>query len=308
MAQGKPHLTISPAAGWRTGLLVSLVLGVAGIGLMFGGEDFAPEAMMDPIEVLQRRIDAGEIELGFNGPSGYLESLLKALEISPRSQTFVFSKTSFQAPLISPSTPRALYFNDDVYLGWVQDGPVVEIASVHPKYGPLFYTLEQDPDSRPRFKQETVRCVSCHLPARADIPVPRLFVMSILPNRAGSAVGPYVLMTTDRSPLRERWGGWYVTGTRGDQFHRGNMLVGGAVQEDGAQQARGRHVSDLSGRFDVSPYRNSESDVVALALLAHQSDLHNLIGEAGYAVRNALQVEKERPGGGPQGTHTRRTL
>jgi len=37
----------------------------------------------------------------------------------------VFSQTSFQLRKISPQRPRAIYFNDDVYVGWVRGGGVV---------------------------------------------------------------------------------------------------------------------------------------------------------------------------------------
>src|SRR5215510_10804606 len=94
----------------------------------------------DPIAELQQKLDREETRLEYEPEQGYLRTVLKQLGISETSQTLVFSKSSFQLHLISPSTPRALYFNDDVYVGFVQDGPMLEFASVNPRSGPVFYT------------------------------------------------------------------------------------------------------------------------------------------------------------------------
>ncbi len=51
---------------------------------------------------------------------GYLRSMLKALQIDIDSQVLVFSRTSLQTGFISDRTPRAIYFNDDTYVAWVQ--------------------------------------------------------------------------------------------------------------------------------------------------------------------------------------------
>lgn len=71
----------------------------------------------DPVAKLIDRIDEDDANrLRSANPGGYLNSLLKALQIPVSSQTLVFSKTSLQKHLISPSNPRAIYFNDDIYV------------------------------------------------------------------------------------------------------------------------------------------------------------------------------------------------
>src|SRR4051812_45033974 len=92
----------------------------------------------EPIADLERRIKSGEVKLHRDEDLGYLRSLLKELHILPSSQTLVFGKNSAQLFLISPETPRALYFNDDVYVGYVQGAPHLEIASIDPVTGPEF--------------------------------------------------------------------------------------------------------------------------------------------------------------------------
>ena len=100
----------------------------------------------DRIQLLQDRIDANQVQLEWSGSHGWLPSLLKALEVPVESQTLVFSKTSLQIDRISPQQPRALYFNDDIYIGFVQDSPMLELASIDPDDGAVFYTLHQDPE------------------------------------------------------------------------------------------------------------------------------------------------------------------
>ena len=75
--------------------------------------------------------------------AGCLPSLLAALHIPVSSQVLVFSKTSLQRQHIAPDAPRALYFNDEVYVGTVQDGAVLEIAATDPRQGTIFYILPQ---------------------------------------------------------------------------------------------------------------------------------------------------------------------
>src|SRR4029077_14771720 len=93
---------------------------------------------------LQEKIDSGAVKVQFDEKDGYLRSLLQELKIPIESQVLVFSKTSFQRDLISPERPRAIYFNDDVYVGSVRDAPVLEISVADPNLGPLFYTLDQE--------------------------------------------------------------------------------------------------------------------------------------------------------------------
>src|ERR1700730_12639318 len=91
----------------------------------------------------QGMLDQGETRLTLQQPHGYMISVLQQLKIPLSSQTLVFSKTSSQQHLIAPATPRALYFNDSVYVGWAHGGDVLEVAAVDPSQGTMFYTLDQ---------------------------------------------------------------------------------------------------------------------------------------------------------------------
>jgi len=252
---------------------------------------------------LQRRLDSGEAKLTFEPGRGYLRSLLKNLNISESSQTLVFSKSSFQIDHISPETPRALYFNDDVYVGFVPTGQFLEIAVNDPSLGPVFYTIQRDQTDHPKIEAQTKtrNCIVCHDSSSGDNPIPRLLMLSVLPNPAGNSLRGAALLTTDQSPMKERWGGWYVTGTHGAQRHLGNMVVRGPnVDFDSIKDYiprlnldPGANVTDLRDRFDTKPYPNPNSDIVALMLLAHQTHVHNLITLAAYEVEEAAKLHPE---------------
>src|SRR5690349_4264981 len=176
----------------------------------------------DPIARLQQKIDSGEATLTFDAKHGYLPSVLHALNIPVSSQGLVFSRTSLQVDKIAPWSPRAVYFNDDAYVGWVQNGPIMEAAGVDPKLGAVFYTLDQRASDHPKFERQTRTCLICHDSSTNTDGIPGFIVRSVLTDRYGYAfasVGKDV--TTDRTPIEERWGGWYVTGTVGDSVHMG---------------------------------------------------------------------------------------
>ena len=100
--------------------------------------------------------------LAWDDAHGYLPAVLKELGIDTSSQALVFSKTSFQRELISPKVPRALYFNNSVYIGWVKGGAVLEAASQDCQQGTIFYTLDQRKRVRPNFVCQTHEGLQYH--------------------------------------------------------------------------------------------------------------------------------------------------
>jgi hypothetical protein len=108
-------------------LVSAAALGVAGLSGSFvvpldhEAIQYATTPVTDPAARLQQQLVKG-LTLDYDRDKGYLPSLLKALKVPEDSQVLVFSKTSFQASRISPRLPRAIYFNDDVSVGWVRGG------------------------------------------------------------------------------------------------------------------------------------------------------------------------------------------
>jgi hypothetical protein len=250
--------------------------------------DYRSENLSDPVALLQKRIDRGEVKLDFEPKHGYLKSVLEKLAIPINSQTLVFSKTSFQYKKISPEYPRALYFNDDVYIGQVHDGKVIEVVSFDPAQGAIFYILDEHQADHPVFQRAELDCTQCHV-AVGTRNVPGVLLRSIYSTRTGTQATPsQSFITGQESPLSERWGGWYVTGTYGSQTHMGNVVVEDKDNPEQIDRAAGANLTDLSKKFDTSTVLSGRSDVVAHLVLAHQTQMHNLITLTNYQTRIAL--------------------
>ncbi len=282
----------------KRGLLSLLVLLVI-VGRAMGQLEFESEPINydtapvnDPVHQLQGRIERGEVALRYDQSHGYLESVLELLDVPVSSQMLVFSKTSFQLRKITPRRPRAVYFNDDVYVGWVQGGDVVEISSADPQQGAIFYTLKQEPSDAPKFVRDRGQCISCHASSRT-LGVPGHLVRSVYSDRGGQPLFGAGTFTTDhRSPFKERWGGWYVTGSHGKHRHMGNVFAADRDQPEQLDIEAGANVKDLSELVNVSPYLGPDSDIVALMVLEHQTRMHNLITRANFETRSALHYDR----------------
>ncbi len=239
----------------------------------------------DPIAVLQDQILKGRASLTFKPGHGFLEDLLRRLNVSAQSQILVFSKTSLQAPLIGPEAPRAIYFNDRVAIGSVQNAPVLEIMAPA-KNGYVFYTLENTAAGRPRFtKYEGADCGRCH---GSDSLSPGLIVASTPVRSDGTPVfipheGPARLFefTDQTTPISDRWGGWYVTGAHDGRPHLGNgAVVFNDLGQKSIQRPDASTATSLAPYFDVGKYLQPTSDIVALMVFEHQARMTNLLLEA----------------------------
>ena len=257
----------------------------------------------DPVAVLARGLESGEVTLDREGPSAYLAAVLRELRIPVSSQMLVFSKTSLLARLIWPETPRAIYFNDRVYIAWTPGADGLEISAQDPELGPVFYNLEPDGDDGPRIRRQTGLCLQCHDSfSLTGGGVPR-HIMGSGPTDENGQLASHELwqVTTDTTPIRERWGGWYVTGTHGGQLHMGNVALG----RGGDSLTAGGNLTDLGELIDVTPYLGAHSDIVALLVAEHQTTVQNLITLLGYRVRTRLHVDEEA--GLPPGEMSART-
>jgi len=244
----------------------------------------------NPISRLQKQLELGHVRLQFVGDRGYLPSLLKELKVPISSQTLVFSKTSLQRNRIQPATPRALYFSDDVFVGYCQSGTVLEISVADPQLGAMFYTLDQEPEGKPRFTRQNDACLLCHGSSQTH-GIPGHLVRSVFPDASGAPILSSGTYRIDPSiSLEKRWGGWYVTGTHGKQVHLGNMVFKGRNPER-SLNATGLNVTSLTNRVDTSAYLTGHSDIVALMVLEHQAEMHNQITRTNFLARMALHED-----------------
>ena len=99
-------------------------------------------------------------------------------------------------------------------------------------------------------------------------------------------------MVNHTTPFKERWGGWYVTGTHGEQTHRGNLIIRGQKLPRAVDNSEGQNVESLADRINVDPYLSPHSDIVALMVLEHQALVHNRITKANFTTRQALAYDE----------------
>jgi hypothetical protein len=293
------HLILSPRPAWTIQLLpVFLLLGPLAAADFQGSTHLMPydedaigygrTAATNSITRLQAAIESGASAMKFDPTFGYLPTVLDALRIPQASQMLVFSKTSFQRERISPSSPRALYFNDDVYVGYVPGSHLLEISVADPRLGGVFYTLEQKEVPRPRFVR-TDGCLECHASAKS-MGVPGHLVRSFATDEIGVVdLNSGTSQVNHRTPFAERWGGWYVTGQHGVQAHRGNLFGQPAFERAAREPNFAGNLKDLGRYFDQQRYPLQGSDIVALMLLEHQSHMHNFITRLNYEATIALR-------------------
>jgi hypothetical protein len=240
------------------------------------------------VAALNARLERGETTLGFEPVRGYLQSVLAALEIPVESQLLVYSPTSFQARVINEKNPRAIYFNDSVAVGWVRGGEVLEIAAQDPRQGTLFYALTQTETAKPRLTRNEA-CLACHL-SWETLAVPGPFVLTVMPRASDRdyANGSHV---DHRTPVDERWGGWYVTGKHVPVSLANARLLQPALAKRGPERVAAK--PSLEGAFDLNGYLTPYSDVAALMVLEHQTRAINLITRAGWEYRVAAPAPAE---------------
>lgn len=226
-----------------------------------------------------------------------LNELLERLDVPIESQVLVFSKTSAQNSHISPRTPRAIYFSDDVYLGWVQGGEI-EVASFDDRIGIVFHLIkltEREENSPPSLVRER-SCLNCHA-GSSNQDLPGLLVRSVYPSESGLPLFEAgTFHTRQSSPIAERWGGWYVTGGVEDQTHLGNALAEVVDRSAGVSLRRFSEgaVQKLDDFFEADPYLDGgKSDVVALMTLEHQAGVHNVLVEANLTTQATLYRHTE---------------
>ena len=280
-------------------VVLFLAIGLSVQNRLNAADDFEREPIsysatipQNAVSRLKSDFDLKRAHFDFDPRWGYLRSLLSALNVPESSQMLVFSKTSFQRQRITPKTPRALYFNDEVYVGYCADGDVVEISAVDPALGAVFYTLDQEELDRPRIVRQADTCLLCHANSQTS-GVPGFVLRSVFVDSSGyPLLGSSTFETDHTSPLKNRWGGWYVTGTLGRQRHLGNLTSAHNRNPEDVDNSAGLNVTSLAGRFNRSKYLADSSDVVALMVMEHQTRAHNFITAANFATRQVLASSK----------------
>lgn len=247
------------------------------------------------ISRLQAAMDEQRRTLPGSTPKEILKALLDELKIPVSSQMLVFSKTSLQRDLITPKNPRAIYFNRDFYVGYVPGG-LIEVIACDDPTGMMFYSFDpSDPPEKRKFTRSS-ECLLCHANSRTK-EIPGLLVRSVYPDKNGQPVlswGDH--LTTPSSPVAERWGGWYVTGTHGKATHLGNKWV---TEDETFTKEHGSNVTDLSEYIDTNNYLGTGSDITALMVMEHQIEFHNTCYAAKTGFERQVYLSKALNNGIP---------
>ncbi len=160
--------------------------------------------------------------------------------------------------------------------------------STHARESSSSLSIKTDRNPLPLYGGTTASSVTCLM----GLGVPGLIVRSVHTDASGmpvTAMGSF--LTDHRSPLKDRWGGWYVTGTHGSQTHMGNA-------NPNRPDFSGDNVTDLKRYIDTDEYLSPHSDIVALMVLEHQSRMQNLITrvtitKARLAIESAGGLEQD---------------
>lgn len=239
--------------------------------------------LTDRFTKLKAELEAGRLVLDAGtGERAYLVSLLRALEVPVSSQMLLFSTTSLQLRFITPSNPRALYFNEDVYVGYIPGGKL-EIVSIDPALGGIFYIFDIPRGTEAPRVERSNRCMNCHA-AEETAGVPALVIKSVLPGTRGGSLDVFRKHETGHAvPFAERFGGWYITGAEALGGHLGNALgrygAGGALEKIPLPPGR---------EYNASVYPVATTDVLPQLLHEHQIGFVNRAISATYQTRGVL--------------------
>lgn len=236
----------------------------------------------DAFAKLVPEIESGSLKFDETSEKTRLLDLLKALDVPVESQLLVYSATSLQSGVIRPTNPRALYFNEEVYVGFVPNGKL-EIAAIDPALGPVFHIYEPGRSGAPEIAR-TERCMNCHAGNATD-QVPGLVAESVIVMQGSGATlkGYRREQTGHQIPIPDRLGGWHVTGKHANGDHLGNLI--------GTSQAQGdKRIKNPPGTlFSWDRYPIESSDFLTHLIHEHQLGFHNRVTSAVYRTREALE-------------------
>ncbi len=243
--------------------------------------DYWTRSVADVASELVVKLGRGEVALDQSDEKSFLLGVLKALEIPVSSQLLVYSATSLQSGLIHPSNPRALYFSEEAYVGFVPGGRI-EIVAIDPAAGPVFQILSRTGGGRPPFVDRSSRCMNCH----AGNPMhqrPGFFTESVLAtNTGGSLDGFRRDLVGHTVPLKDRFGGWHVTDAGGPDLPLANLMAA-------AVNGKVIRIKNPPGsQFDWERYPVQSSKLMTHLIHEHQLEFHNLVTMAVYEAREAL--------------------
>ncbi len=242
----------------------------------------------DRFAALLPQLIAGEVKLDTSDDKAFLTSLLKALDIPISSQLLVFSASSLQSEIINPRNPRALYFNEDTYVGFVPGGKV-EVISMDPEMGSIFYIFDRLQRGGPMpLIARSEKCFNCHA-GNATHRVPGLIAESVLPMLSGASLETYRRDEQGHHiPLNKRFGGWHLTGGHHLTETHANFM-------GRTSSSRGfvKTAVEPGQMSDLNLHLLPTSDILPNLVHEHQIGFENRVFHAAYLFR---QLMAQSPG------------
>jgi len=249
--------------------------------------DYFSKTAQDPVSRLNARLQTGEVTLDPDSRHGFLKSVLQHLAVPLESQLLVFSKTARAPNLVSPRTPRAVFFNETVSVAWIPDAKELELSAVDPVRGVRFYTLRQpqtdtaDNSTAVFVRQD--RCLACHS-GTSSLEVPGLLLRGFQTDRDGKMLYG-ISRVTHETGFDRRWGGWYVTGSPSGLVHCGNLISKTENKRHRIEPGFRSSLLNLDDRGKFTDWPATTSDFVAHLIFAHQAHGTNLIVRVGMESR-----------------------
>ncbi|TDU62449.1 hypothetical protein EI77_04717 [Prosthecobacter fusiformis] len=237
----------------------------------------------DRFAAVQKQIEKGEVKLDTSSDKAFLASILKALDIPVSSQLLVFSASSLQSEIINPSNPRALYFNEDTYIGYVPGGKV-EVIAMDPEMGAMFYIFERlRPGGGVPPMTRSDKCFNCHA-GNATRRVPGLIAESLLPMLSGASLETYRRDEQGHQiPLEKRFGGWHLTGKHHLKDNLANLM--GRTSSSRGFEKTPVEPGQMS---DLNLHLIPTSDILPHLVHEHQLGFENRVFHAAYVMRQLL--------------------
>lgn len=244
--------------------------------------EYSPD---DRFARLQKALQKDEAKLDTSDDKAFLASVLKALDVPVSSQLLVFSASSLQSEIINPRNPRALYFNEDTYIGYVPGGKV-EIIAMDPAMGAMFYIFERlRPGGGIPAITRSDKCFNCHA-GNATRRVPGLIAESLLPMLSGASLETYRRDEQGHQiPLEKRFGGWHLTGQHHlkDEQNLSN-LMGRTSSSRGFEKTR----IEPGQMSNLGLHLLPTSDILPHLVHEHQIGFENRVFHAAYVMRKLL--------------------
>jgi hypothetical protein len=242
--------------------------------------DYLTHEAKDRFAALLPKLTSGEVKLDTTDDKAFLTSILKVLDVPVSSQILVFSASSLQSEIINPRNPRALYFNEDTYVGFVPGGKV-EVISMDPTHAAIFYIFERlRPGGPLPVIARSDKCFNCHA-GNATHRVPGLIAESVLPMMSGASLETYRRDEQGHQiPLEKRFGGWHLTG--------GHHLTETHANQMGLTRSSGNFEKvpvEPGKMWDIDRHLLPTSDILPNLVHEHQIGFENRVFHAAYVLR-----------------------